>query len=415
MQVSVSAGGVPKLPVDRAWVGRLGLQGDGHRERTVHGGPHRAVCLFAMEAIERLQIEGHPVEPGSVGENLTTSGVEWSLLPVGTRARIGGQLELELASPTAPCSTQTPNFVGGRYSRISIDLHPADSRMYARVLHEGEVRPGDPITLLPPATDSMAEVHATMNRVDGVEKASSLRLWRAAQQAGLDVRILDDGDICAGASPAQPSPALNHAQGLRLMPQLVGEVVGHFDAAATAGLIPHEPPTAGALPDHHVAVHAGSPTDVTDTDGGARGQAGLAVAQATTNDDRAGWAEVFTTGMPDGERRAWQALLPHLFATRGVYPFIARGDDGRPIGTGLLHVRHATGLLRGAVVVPDARGRGVQQALIGARAALAAELGCTLLASMAQPDTVSSRNLQRFGLRLIETHAVYRYVPTPAR
>ena len=46
---------------------------------TVHGGPYRAVCLYAIEAIERLQAEGHPVEPGSVGDNLTTSGIEWSL------------------------------------------------------------------------------------------------------------------------------------------------------------------------------------------------------------------------------------------------------------------------------------------------------------------------------------------------
>ena len=98
LQVNVSRGGVPKLPVDRAWVGRLGLDGDAHKDRTEHGGPHRAVCLFGIEAIARLQAEGHPVEPGSVGENLTTSGVEWSLLPVGSRARIGDELELELAS-----------------------------------------------------------------------------------------------------------------------------------------------------------------------------------------------------------------------------------------------------------------------------------------------------------------------------
>src|SRR5215208_7176719 len=116
VQVNVSPGGVPKLPVERAWVGRLGLDGDRHTELTTHGGPHRAVCLFGMEAIERLQVEGHPVEPGSVGENLTTTGIEWSLLPIGTRARIGDDLEIELASPTTPCATQKRNFLGGGFS-----------------------------------------------------------------------------------------------------------------------------------------------------------------------------------------------------------------------------------------------------------------------------------------------------------
>ena len=82
LQVNISGGGVPKKPVERAWVGVLGLEGDAHRENTVHGGPHRAVCLFGIEVIERLQSEGHPVEPGSVGENLTTSGIEWSLAGV---------------------------------------------------------------------------------------------------------------------------------------------------------------------------------------------------------------------------------------------------------------------------------------------------------------------------------------------
>jgi MOSC domain-containing protein YiiM len=168
VQVSVSRGGVPKLPVAQAWVGRLGLEGDAHREHTVHGGPHRAVCLFSMEAIERLQAEGHPVEPGSTGENLTTAGIEWSTLPVGTRARVGGQLLLELASSTTPCETQRPNFIGGRFSRINIALHPTDSRMYARVLEEGPVQAGDGIELLQPADDSRAQTESQLLRIDPV-------------------------------------------------------------------------------------------------------------------------------------------------------------------------------------------------------------------------------------------------------
>ena len=43
LQVSVSPGGVPKQPVERAWVGEYGLEGDRQRHDTVHGGPHRAV------------------------------------------------------------------------------------------------------------------------------------------------------------------------------------------------------------------------------------------------------------------------------------------------------------------------------------------------------------------------------------
>ncbi|HLB44511.1 MAG TPA: hypothetical protein VJK49_03930, partial [Candidatus Limnocylindrales bacterium] len=61
LQVNVSPGGVPKLPIEMARVGKWGIVGDGHRDLTVHGGPHMALCLFGIEAIERLQAEGHPI------------------------------------------------------------------------------------------------------------------------------------------------------------------------------------------------------------------------------------------------------------------------------------------------------------------------------------------------------------------
>ena len=44
-RINTSPGGVPKRPVESARVGRLGLEGDAHTDRTVHGGPFRAVCL----------------------------------------------------------------------------------------------------------------------------------------------------------------------------------------------------------------------------------------------------------------------------------------------------------------------------------------------------------------------------------
>ena len=92
---NISPGGVPKQPIERAWVGAMGLDGDAHQHRYVHGGPHRAVSLLGIEAIERVQADGHPIEPGAVGETLTTTGIELSGLPIGTRLAIGDTLVLE--------------------------------------------------------------------------------------------------------------------------------------------------------------------------------------------------------------------------------------------------------------------------------------------------------------------------------
>ena len=68
-QLSASGGGVPKLPVREVRIGRLGLEGDVQKHTKIHGGPDRAVCLYALEVICALQAEGHPVYPGALGDN----------------------------------------------------------------------------------------------------------------------------------------------------------------------------------------------------------------------------------------------------------------------------------------------------------------------------------------------------------
>ena len=150
IQVSISPGGVPKRAVPSAFVGRLGLTGDGHDDVVDHGGPMRAVCLLAVEAIRRVAAEGHPLAPGTAGENVTTEGLELGGLPIGTRLAIGRNVILELTSPTYPCKTIAHNFADGRFSRLSAKAHPLDTRVYASVEREGRIQPGDEVRLLSP-------------------------------------------------------------------------------------------------------------------------------------------------------------------------------------------------------------------------------------------------------------------------
>jgi MOSC domain-containing protein YiiM len=43
------------------------------------------------------------------------------------------------------------SFIEGRFVRIAEKLHPGWSRVYARVLSEGQIRSGDPVEVtLPP-------------------------------------------------------------------------------------------------------------------------------------------------------------------------------------------------------------------------------------------------------------------------
>jgi Uncharacterized protein conserved in bacteria len=148
VSVNVSPGGLPKLPIAGTRIRYLGLDGDGHVSPE-HGGPAKAVCLYAIEAIERIAGEGHQAFPGSYGENLTLAGLEWAGLRTGDRLRIGGAGPLlELTDNAAPCTKQNRWFLEERIDRISVLLHPGDARWYASVVEEGPVAPGDRVELI---------------------------------------------------------------------------------------------------------------------------------------------------------------------------------------------------------------------------------------------------------------------------
>jgi MOSC domain-containing protein YiiM len=146
--VNVSAGGVPKLPTREARLGPNGLEGDRQRNRRIHGGPMRALCLYSLERIRALQGEGHPIVPGSAGENITLEGIDWPLLVPGVHLTLG-DAEIEITSFTQPCGVIAKSFSDHASGRIGQDENPGWSRIYARVIREGTIRVGDAAALLP--------------------------------------------------------------------------------------------------------------------------------------------------------------------------------------------------------------------------------------------------------------------------
>jgi MOSC domain-containing protein YiiM len=160
VQVSISAGGVPKTAVAQARVTRLGLEGDRHRDTEHHGGPERAVCLYAQEAIDALQAEGHPISPGSIGENLTVHGLDWAAVVPGQVIQVGRVL-LQVTRYTSPCANIAPVFLDGDFSRVSQKRRPGWSRVYTQVLKEGTIARGDAVRLLGEAETAAARAPGT--------------------------------------------------------------------------------------------------------------------------------------------------------------------------------------------------------------------------------------------------------------
>lgn len=411
VQVNVSPGGVPKLPVEQARVGRFGLEGDGHNEPTVHGGPHRAVALFAIEAIRRVAADGHPIFPGSCGENLTTEGVELSTLPIGARLAVGPDVVLELSAPDNPCSTIQGSFSDGRFSRVSIMVNATDSRMYARVLAEGIVRPGDAVRVLPPAEGSRASELDLLARLDAAHRKSSLARWHAAQAAAIPVRVVDDGELAMAALAGTVGPLFNRGHGFEGLPNMIDRALDFFADEETDGWVDLEPDALPGLetvePVERMAMHAIEPDRVLAAAERLSAVPGLTV-RAAGPDEGAAWAAVHVAsgGLPDELAEAWLRSSEGLARAAHSTLFFAE-LDGQPVGAGALYVHRKVGWLRATTVLAEARGRGIQRVLIAARAAAAAEAGCTLVGSAASPGSTSETNLRAMGLVHLTTRGSY--------
>jgi len=156
-QLNCSDGGVPKLPVAEANLTPTDLVGDRVANPDIHGGPDRALCLYSLERIEALRAEGHPIFPGSVGENVTVAGLDWSLLAPGSRLALGDEVVIEITKPANPCDSIADSFTDGRFKRISQKLHPGESRLYARVIQTGRLAVGQPVRLLSNGVDATQE------------------------------------------------------------------------------------------------------------------------------------------------------------------------------------------------------------------------------------------------------------------
>jgi MOSC domain-containing protein YiiM len=148
VQLNTSPGGVPKLAIHEAACGALGLAGDVHKHTKIHGGPERALCIWAVELVTALQAEGHPLALGTCGENVDILGLDWAALAIGQRFALGDDVVIVLTRPTQPCKQIADSFLDRQFRRIDHDKRPGWSRWYARVEREGILRVGQAVVAL---------------------------------------------------------------------------------------------------------------------------------------------------------------------------------------------------------------------------------------------------------------------------
>lgn len=81
--------------------------------------------------------------------------------------------------------------------------------------------------------------------------------------------------------------------------------------------------------------------------------------------------------------------------------------DGKPAAAAKLFLHDGVGYFADAATRPEFRGRGLQTALLCHRAAAAAQAGAELTYSQAAFGSTSHRNMERIGLRVLSTRAIW--------
>jgi MOSC domain-containing protein YiiM len=133
-----------KAPVEgRIALRGVNLQGDDQADRTVHGGPDKALYAYAAEEIERWEIDlAVKLLPGAFGENLTVRGLPVSEAVIGEQWAIGSAL-VEVAQPRLPCYKLGIRFGDAGFTKRFAQANRPGA--YFRVLREGDIGAGDRI------------------------------------------------------------------------------------------------------------------------------------------------------------------------------------------------------------------------------------------------------------------------------
>jgi MOSC domain-containing protein YiiM len=156
VQLSVSKGGIPKLPIQQSQVTTYGLREDRHAHPAIHGGPRQAILLITSEGLEELKQLGYPLFHGALGENLTTQGWGRRGVRIGQRYRVGPDVVIEITKVRGPCETLNIYGAGIQKALYDAEVKAGNSKsskwglsgFYAAVVQTGTIREGDPLILL---------------------------------------------------------------------------------------------------------------------------------------------------------------------------------------------------------------------------------------------------------------------------
>jgi MOSC domain-containing protein YiiM len=129
------------------WLYTTHLEGNEQADKKNHGRPHQAVLLYAAAHYPLWQAELNRPDfgPGGFAENLTVDGLTEATACIGDIYAIG-DARIQVTMPRYPCWKIERRWgIAGLTDRAAAT---GRTGWYCRVLREGEVQPGLPITLI---------------------------------------------------------------------------------------------------------------------------------------------------------------------------------------------------------------------------------------------------------------------------
>ncbi|MBL8177211.1 MAG: GNAT family N-acetyltransferase [Bryobacterales bacterium] len=128
------------------------------------------------------------------------------------------------------------------------------------------------------------------------------------------------------------------------------------------------------------------------------------------HEDRETWVRTAAAGWQEYPELAHMLvdLMQVVTAREGEVSFLAE-LHGTPIAAAALSIQNQVAILSGASTLPEHRRQGAQRALLEARLAYAASVGCELaMMTAAEPGSASQRNAERQGFRIAYTRTKWR-------
>jgi len=173
---TVSTGIFKEAVADRVKLRTLNLDGDRQADLTVHGGPEKAVYVYAAEHYPfwKAELPDMDLPWGMFGENFTTEGLLETEINIGDKFRVGSA-EVMVTQPRMPCYKLGIRF--GRTDIIKRFLASERTGFYFSVVKEGDVGAGDEIELIEKNASGVRVVDVT--RLYGSDKRNLELLRRA--------------------------------------------------------------------------------------------------------------------------------------------------------------------------------------------------------------------------------------------